>query len=179
MKFVESVALALSAILAHKLRSFLTLLGIIFGVATVIVVVSLIEGFNKYFNDKIADLGSNAFVVNKMGIVTSLQEWMEKSRKNKDVKLDDLYAIKANPSYVRDAAATMRRRGDVKRETQQLQDVEILGVTPNMVDIDSIKVDQGRYITYEEEAHARYTCFIGAGLVKQFFATLDPIDREI
>jgi putative ABC transport system permease protein len=179
MKVLESLRLALSAIHAHKLRSFLTLLGIIFGVATVIVVVSLIEGFNKYFNDKIADLGSNAFVVNKMGIVTSLQEWIEKSKKNKDVKLDDLEAIKAKPTYVRDAAATMRRRGEVKRETQLLQDVEVLGVTPNMVDIDSVKVDQGRYITYEEEAHARYTCFIGAGLVKQFFPTLDPIDREI
>ena len=84
MKFIESVALAFSAILAHKLRSFLTLLGIIFGVATVIVVVSLIEGFNKYFNDKIADLGSNAFVVNKMGIVTSMQDWIERNKKNKD-----------------------------------------------------------------------------------------------
>jgi len=58
MKFHESLALALNAIRAHKMRSFLTLLGIIFGVATVIVVVSLIEGFNKYVDDKIANLGS-------------------------------------------------------------------------------------------------------------------------
>src|SRR5215470_4023411 len=118
MKFVESVSLALSAILAHKLRSFLTLLGIIFGVATVIVVVSLIEGFNKYFNDKIADLGSNAFVVNKMGIVTSSAEWIERSKKNKDIQMDDLHAIKEKPTFVRDAAAMIRRMGEVKREKQ-------------------------------------------------------------
>ena len=110
MNFLESISLALSAVLAHKLRSFLTLLGIIFGVATVIVVVSLIEGFNKYFNDKIADLGSNAFVVNKLGIVTSMQEWIERNKKNKDIKLDDLRAIKEKPTYIRDAAAMMRRR---------------------------------------------------------------------
>src|SRR5262245_29905284 len=110
MKYTESITLALSAIAAHKLRSFLTLLGIIFGVATVIVVVSLIEGFNKCFNDKIADLGSNAFVVNKMGIVTSLQEWIERNKKNKDIKIDDLRAIKENPTYIRDAAAMTRRR---------------------------------------------------------------------
>jgi len=179
MKFLESVALALSAILAHKLRSFLTLLGIIFGVATVIVVVSLIEGFNKYFNDKIADLGSNAFVVNKMGIVTSLQEWIERSKKNKDIKLDDLRAIKEHPTYIRDAAAMMRRRGNIKRDTQLLQDVEIMGVSANMVDIDSVKVDQGRYIMPSEEEHARESCFIGYELVKQLFPTVDPIDKEI
>jgi putative ABC transport system permease protein len=179
MKFLESVALALSAILAHKLRSFLTLLGIIFGVATVIVVVSLIEGFNKYFNDKIADLGSNAFVVNKMGIVTSLQEWIERSKKNKDIKLDDLRAIKENPTYIRDAAAMMRRRGNIKRDTQLLQDVEIMGVSANMVDIDSVKVDQGRYIIPSEEEHSRESCFIGYELVKQLFPTVDPIDKEI
>src|SRR5882724_10877865 len=179
MKFFESVALALSAILAHKLRSFLTLLGIIFGVATVIVVVSLIEGFNKYFNDKIADLGSNAFVVNKMGIVTSMQEWIERNKKNKDIKLDDLRAIKEHPTYVKDAAATMRRRGNIKRETQTLQDVELLGVSANMVDIDSIKVDQGRYITSTEEEHSRYACFIGYGVANQLFPSVDPIDKEI
>ena len=179
MKFFESVILALSAILAHKLRSFLTLLGIIFGVATVIVVVSLIEGFNKYFNDKIADLGSNAFVVNKMGIVTSMQEWIERNKKNKDIKLDDLRAIKENPTYVKDAAGMMRRRGTIKRETQTLQDVEVLGVSANMVDIDSIKVDQGRYISSTEEEHSRYACFIGYGVANQLFPSVDPIDKEI
>jgi len=179
MKFLESVTLALSAIFAHKLRSFLTLLGIIFGVATVIVVVSLIEGFNKYFNDKIADLGSNAFVVNKMGIVTSLQEWMERNKKNKDIKLDDFRAIKEHPTYVRDAAAMMRRRGNIKRETQLLQDIEIMGVTANMIDIDSVKVDQGRYLTTTEDEHSRYACFIGYGVANQLFPSVDPIDKEI
>src|SRR5262245_32600619 len=98
MRFNEAMRLALAAITAHKLRSFLTLLGIIFGVATVIVVVSLIEGFNAYFAEKIADLGSNAFVVNKMGIVTSFQEWLDRNKKNKDIKMEDLDAIKQNPT---------------------------------------------------------------------------------
>lgn len=179
MKFYESVTLALSAILAHKLRSFLTLLGIIFGVATVIVVVSMVEGFNKYFNDKIADLGSNAFVVNKMGIVTSLQEWIERSKKNKDLKLDDYHALLEHRTYVRDAAAMMRRRASIKRDTQTLQDIEINGVTSNMVDIDTIKVDQGRYITTTEEEHSRYACFIGYGIADQLFPSVDPIDKEL
>ncbi|HMG35249.1 MAG TPA: ABC transporter permease [Blastocatellia bacterium] len=179
MKYTESIKLALLAIAAHKLRSFLTLLGIIFGVATVIVVVSLIEGFNKYFNDKIADLGSNAFVVNKMGIVTSIQEWIERNKKNKDIKLDDLRAIKENPTYIRDAAGMVRRRGEIKLEKQLLQDVEIYGVSSNMIEIDSVKVDQGRYIGNHEEEHGRYSCFIGHDIVKNFFAGLDPLGKEI
>ena len=179
MKFYESVTLALSAILAHKLRSFLTLLGIIFGVATVIVVVSMVEGFNKYFNDKIADLGSNAFVVNKMGIVTSLQEWIERSKKNKDIKLDDYHAVLEHRTYIRDAAALMRRRAAIKRDTQTLQDIDISGVTANMIDIDTIKVDQGRYITATEEEHSRYACFIGYGIADQLFPSVDPVDKEI
>src|SRR5499425_2493812 len=114
MKFVESIKLALAAIAAHKLRSFLTLLGIIFGVATVIVVVSLIEGFNHYVEEKIADLGSNAFVVNKLGFITSFQEWIEKSKKNKDIKIEDLQAIMEHPVYVKDAAAQVGRRVEIK-----------------------------------------------------------------
>jgi len=68
MPFLEALKLAISAILSHKLRSFLTLLGVIFGVATVIVVVSLIEGFNVYVDEKIADIGTNAFAVRKYSI---------------------------------------------------------------------------------------------------------------
>jgi putative ABC transport system permease protein len=179
MKFIEAIGLALSAIRAHKLRSFLTLLGIIFGVATVIVVVSLIEGFNKYVDEKIADLGSNAFIVSRIGMVTSLQEWLDKNKRNKDIKMEDLEAIKENRRYVRDAAGMMRRRTEAKHGTQLLQDIELMGVSANMVDIDTIKVGQGRYISVEEEKHSRYSCFVGVDIVNKFFPAVDPIDKEI
>ena len=179
MKFIEALSLAASAIKAHKLRSFLTLLGIIFGVAVVIVVVSLIEGFNKYFEEKISDLGSNAFVVDKMGIVTSMQEWMDKNKKNKDIKEEDFEAIRANRVNVKDVAAMMRRRITIKYDTKSLQDVMLMGVTANMADIDTVKVEQGRYINDEEDKHAQNTCLIGYESVKQFFLGIDPIGREI
>lgn len=179
MRFLEAMRLALGAITAHKLRSFLTLLGIIFGVATVIVVVSLIEGFNKYFEEKIADLGSNAFVVNKMGIVTSLQDWLDRNKKNKDIKLEDLEAIRANPTYVRDAAAMAWRRVDVKLRTRILEDIALRGVSHNLVDIDTVKVAQGRYIDRLEEQHAQSACFVGHGIASQLFPMIDPIGKEI
>ena len=179
MKFVEAVRLALSTIAAHKLRSFLTLIGIIFGVATVIAVVSLIEGFNKYVDEKIADLGSNAFVVNKLGIVTSFQEYIERSKRNKDIKLDDLRAILEHPTYVRDAAAIGRRSGEVKYDTKTLTDFSIRGVSDNLIDFDTMKVGQGRYLSREEVLHSNYNCFVGYNVADQLFGSVDPIGREI
>jgi putative ABC transport system permease protein len=179
MKLIEALRLALATIIAHKLRSFLTLLGIIFGVTTVIVVVTLIEGFNKYVDEKIADLGSNAFVVNKLGFVTSLQEWIDRNKKNKDVRLEDLQAILEHPVYVRDAAALAGRRCEIKAESKTLQDFSLRGVSYNLVDIDTVKVDQGRYVSHDEEEHSRNACFIGSDVSNQLFAGLDPIGREI
>jgi putative ABC transport system permease protein len=179
MKFSEAMRLALATISAHKLRSFLTLLGIILGVATVIVVVSLIEGFNAYVEDKIANLGSNAFIVNKFGFITSFQEFIQKNKRNKDITLDDLRAILDHPYYVKTAAAMAFRRGDVKYGTKTLQDFSIRGASFNMVDIDTIKVDQGRYIGSEDDEHARYTCFVGHDIVSQLFPMTDPIGKSI
>jgi putative ABC transport system permease protein len=179
MKFVEALRLAFSTIATHKLRSFLTLLGIIFGVATVIVVVSLIEGFNQYVEEKIADLGSNAFVVNKLGFITSFQEWIDKNKKNKDIKIEDLQAIMEHPVYVKDAAAQVGRRVEIKYEGKTLQDFVLRGVSHNMIDIDTVRIDQGRYISVQEEEHSGYVCFVGSDVVNQLFPTLDPIGREI
>jgi putative ABC transport system permease protein len=143
------------------------------------VVVSLIEGFNTYVEEKIANLGSNAFVVNKFGFITSFQEYIEKSKRNKDITMDDLRAILDHPNYVKAAAAMAFRRGDVKYEAKSLQDFSIRGASYNMIDIDTTKVDQGRYIGSEDDEHARYTCFAGHDIVNEFFPGTDPIGKSI
>src|SRR5215203_324147 len=96
MSFREVLSLSLTTLWGHKLRSFLTLLGVIFGVASVIVVVSLIEGFNVYIDEKIADIGTNAFSIQRFGIddFSSLDRYLEASRHNPDVRLDDADAIR-------------------------------------------------------------------------------------
>src|ERR1051325_7965152 len=97
MQFTEAIKLAIEAIWANKLRSFLTLLGVIFGVATVIVVVSLIEGFNKYVDEKTANIGSNAFSGQKFAIedFSSLDAYEQARKHNKDVTMDDLAVLRA------------------------------------------------------------------------------------
>ena len=99
MSFYEALKLAFASILSHKLRSFLTLLGVIFGVATVIVVVSLIEGFNAYVDEKIANIGTNAFSVQRFSIedFSSVEALNAARRRNKDVGPDDLRVTADDP----------------------------------------------------------------------------------
>src|SRR5215218_8579252 len=101
MGLIEALKMAAAAIWTHKLRSFLTLLGIIFGVAVVILVVTIVEGFNKYIEDKVADLGSNAFVVTRFGIITSEKEFREKEQYNRAVTPGELTAILEHKTYVK------------------------------------------------------------------------------
>lgn len=181
MSVVETTKIALDAIWAHKLRSFLTLLGVIIGVAAVIIVVMLVEGFNAYFKEQVADLGSNAFLVSRFGLITSLEEFIRAAKQNKDITYEDLEAILSNPRrrYVRDAAALKSTQGTVKYGSRVLQDVVIRGVSYNMIEIDNVHVAEGRYISREEEQHNRTACFVGADIVKEFFPGLDPLGKEI
>src|SRR5262245_52755443 len=131
MRYLEAVRMAGAAVWAHKLRSFLTLLGIIFGVAVVILVVTIVEGFNNYVEEKVADLGSNAFVVTRFGIITSEKEYREKDQYNRAVTTSELDAILAHPTYVKDAAAASRRRVPVKVGAKELEDIVVRGVSSN------------------------------------------------
>ncbi len=91
MRFIESIKLALSSLKAHTLRSFLTLLGVIFGVMTVVAVAAVIEGFFRYVDRTVtADLGTNTVIVDKYGMITSFDEFITASKRNKDLKLEDL-----------------------------------------------------------------------------------------
>src|SRR5262244_3025437 len=138
MNIFESIKLALDAIWAHKMRSFLTLLGVIFGVATVIVVVSLIEGFNKYVDEKIANIGTNAFSVQKFTIedFSSLDAYEKARRRNKDVTMDDLQALRSwGGGAIKAVGAQEQVECELKYGTRTLYGVSLVAVTGNMVEI--------------------------------------------
>ncbi len=181
MNFLESLKLAIDAIWAHKLRSFLTLLGVIFGVATVIVVVSLIEGFNKYVDEKIANIGTNAFSIQKFSIedFASLQAYENARRRNKDVILDDLLALRASAGYIKEVGAQEQQECELKHGTGVLQGVSLLAITGNMIDIQNKDIAEGRSFTPAEESAYRTVCFIGADVAERFFPTKSPIGEKI
>jgi putative ABC transport system permease protein len=181
MPFLEALKLALSSILGHKLRSFLTLLGVIFGVATVIVVVSLIEGFNAYVDEKIANIGTNAFAVQKFSIddFSSVEALNAARRRNKDVTLEDAAAIAARGGSIQEVGAKEDIAGDVKFGAINLFRVHISATTPNIADIERIEAGEGRYFNKSEEDGRRNVTFIGADVADKLFPTADPLGQTI
>jgi putative ABC transport system permease protein len=181
MPFFEALKLAVSAILAHKLRSFLTLLGVIFGVATVIVVVSLIEGFNSYVDEKIANIGTNAFAIQKYSIedFSSVAALNAARRRNKDVTLDDAAALAARKGSIQDVGAQEDSGGDVKFGTINLFRVHISATTPNIADIERIETREGRYFNKIDEDERRSVTFVGADVADKLFPTANPLGQTI
>jgi putative ABC transport system permease protein len=182
MNIFESIKLALDAIWAHKLRSFLTLLGVIFGVATVIVVVSLIEGFNKYVDEKIANIGTNAFSLQKFSIedFSSLDNYEQARRRNKDVTMDDLDAVRdARGGAIKDVGGQEETQCELKYGTQTLFGVSLQAITANVIEIQNKDIAEGRPFTQGEEISDRAVCFIGSDVADRFFPTRSPVGQRI
>jgi len=182
MNIFESIKLALDAIWAHKLRSFLTLLGVIFGVATVIVVVSLIEGFNKYVDEKIANIGTNAFSVQKFSIedFSSLDNYEQARRRNKDVTMDDLNALRAvRGGAIKDVGGQEETQCELKYGTQTLMGVSLQAITANVIEIQNKDIAEGRPFTQADEMSDRAICFIGSDVADRFFPTRSPVGQKI
>ena len=183
MPLFEALKLAASAILAHKLRSFLTLLGVIFGVATVIVVVSLVEGFNAYVDEKIANIGTDAFSVRKFSIedFSSVEAMHAAQRRNRDVTFDDLEHLRARArgGAVRDVGGKEDAVGDVKFGAATLFRVRVSATTANVADIERLEVAAGRYFTAAEEQSRRNVCFLGWDVAEKLFPTSDPVGQTV
>lgn len=181
MPFLEALKLAVSAILGHKLRSFLTLLGVIFGVATVIVVVSLVEGFNAYVDEKIADIGTNAFAVRKFSIedFSSVEALNAARRRNKDVRLEDVEALRARGGAIADVGAKAATLGEITYESTSLSRIHISATTANIADIERLETEVGRYFNKGEDESRRPVCFLGADVAEKLFPTSEPLGRTI
>jgi len=174
----ETLLLALDALRAHKLRSFLTLLGVILAVTTLVAVMSVVDGLNVYVSDRVANLGSDAFVVDRFGIITNFDEW-SKARKRPPISLDDFEYLRDRMQLARRVGAAENTTADVRFGNVLDEDANVFGVTANYVEIRNFEVAAGRFLTDADELHRAPVCFIGADLVGKFFPGLDPVGKEI
>lgn len=178
MQFLESILIALNSLKANKLRSILTLIGVIIGVMTVIAVVSIIAGMNRYVSDKISTMGSTTFIIDRIGIVMSEEEWWD-AMKRKRLTLDDMEAIRENCPACEVVGARMFTRRKVKHKNQSLSDVLVMGGTANLPQISNINVETGRHIWEFEELHRRQVVFVGWEIADKLFPNVDPIGKEV
>jgi len=172
VKFVETLKLAIAAIWAHKLRSALTLLGMIIGVTAFVVVVSLISGFNKYIDEKIAGIGSKSFTVQRFNFedFKDLDSIAAAQRRNKELTLEDYEYLKARGVLIDKIGAKARaQRSLVKRGSKIVEDVPVDGAMPVISEIDNIDVAAGRYFTDSENDGAMRVAFIGMDVATALF----------
>ncbi|MBK7707952.1 MAG: ABC transporter permease [Acidobacteria bacterium] len=181
MPFLEALKLAFASILSHKLRSFLTLLGVIFGVATVIVVVALVEGFNAYVDEKIANIGTNAFSVQKFSIddFSSVEVLNAARRRNRDVTFEDLKALQTAGGSIRDAGGKSGTIADIKFGDKTLSNVQVKATTPNVAEIEKIEAAEGRYFANLEDETRKFVCFIGSETAEKLFPKGDALGQTI
>ena len=175
----EPVSVALETLRAHKMRSFLMLLGIILSVSTLIVVIALISGVNRYIADRVANLGSNVFLLTRFPIITDVEEYVKANRRNKKVTWDDYEALRANMKLPERVGVELRASGKVRAGSQSLEDCSIRGVTANMVDIDIVTPADGRYISEGDDQSRALMTMIGQDVATKLFPNVDAIGREI
>lgn len=175
----EPTMIALDTLRAHKLRSFLTLLGIILSVSTLIIVVSMVQGAKTYVADKVANFGSNVFLVMRFPLITSAEQFVKLSRTNKNITFEDYEYVRDNMTLADAVGLETRRQGVVKYKTETIQDIDVRGVTANMGGIDTEEAEFGRYISDADDSHRANVTMIGVDVAKRFFAGVDPLGKSI
>jgi putative ABC transport system permease protein len=170
---------ALETLRAHKLRSFLMLLGIILSVSTLIVVIALIAGVDRYISDRVANLGSNVFLLTRFPLLTEVEDFVKATRRNKIVTWDDYVALRSNLKLPLRVGVEVRTSTKVRAGSHSIQDTSIRGVSSNMGEIDVEEPADGRYISDGDEQNRATVAFIGAELATKLFSNVDPIGREI
>jgi len=176
--FAETLKLSLDALRAHKLRSFLTLLGVILAVVTLVVVMSVIAGLNLYVATRVANLGANVFIVDRFGIITSQDEYI-KAQKRPLLTLEEYQRLRDSMRIVTAVGAEEDHFVQTRVGNAIMENTHMFGATANFADIRNLNVAQGRYLTQSDVDHRTDVVFIGPDLVQKFFPNSDPLGKTI
>jgi len=180
MPFSEAIAIAVSSLRANKLRSLLTVLGILIGVSSVIAVVAITEGLDRYIAERVLELGSQTFTVQKMpDVITSRDQWIE-MQKRKDLTVADLDAVRAGCTVCAEVGGMYTTRRDVKFGRTTQENAQILGVTENAPRIGTMReITAGRSLISDDVDRGSPVAVIGSDIADAFFAHMEPLGKEI
>jgi putative ABC transport system permease protein len=179
MNLSEAVAISASSLWAHKLRSVLTLIGVVIGVAAVIAVVSLINGANQYVATRVFRLGADVFGLSKQpSIITNVDDWLE-FQKRKRITYDDFEAVRELCKSCKEIGASLGGRVEVKSGLNSLKDTNLRAWTPQMPQLYDVDLVAGRHITDEDLRGAAPVCVIGNDIIQNLMPGIDPIGKEV
>jgi putative ABC transport system permease protein len=180
--YSDALKIALQSIFAHKLRAFLTLIGIIIGVASVVVVGASISGLNTYVVDKMQKvLGSNHFMMARMAFHGRLsdEEFERINRRNKRINWDDYEWVRDHCRTCADVGAQVGGGTDLKQDGIEFPGAQVFGSTANMVDIEDKTISEGRFITADEVQRSALVCVLGGDIKEKFFPGIDAIGKTL
>lgn len=180
--YFDAFWIALKSILEHKLRAFLTLIGIIIGVAAVVVVGASIAGLKTYVVDKAAKiLGSNHFMITRMASMGRMsdEEYEKKNRRNKDVNWIEYEYIRDNCQLCWRVGAQINGGATITQDGIEMPSVRVMGVTANMVDIEDKTIADGRFMSDDESTRITNVAVIGNDVKEKFFPTGSAVGREL
>ena len=181
----ESLSVALATIATQKLRAFLTMLGVVIGVASVISVAAIIHGLNQHITDKVREIGTQVFFVTRFKAF-SFERWTEEIRKRKHLTYEDAVAIRQQCPTVEKATPVLTRalffgqENEIRYQNNRVENPFVRGAEPELLDVLPVyAVKEGRFLTAEEHVHAERVCVLGAAIADSLFGQLDPVGREV
>jgi putative ABC transport system permease protein len=175
----ESIAIALRAIWANKLRSFMTVLGNIVAVTSIVTVVSLIQGVNSMVSSAIVtDVGADSFTIQRLPPVRTAED-EERTRNNPPVTLREAEAIARFSPAIRAVMAQTQRRGNVGYRGRVLENVQVQGVTREYLEFETFDAERGRMMTASEVDRNQPVALLGWDVADQLFGEVTPLDKTI
>src|ERR1700737_1128923 len=180
MTTLEAIRIALHSLWANKLRSALTLLGVVIGVAAVIAVVTFVNGINGYVAEKIFNLGADVFIISKVTpVITNVDQLLE-GQKRKDLTMEDYQAVRESCKHCAlIGASILNSTGHVRYGEQSTSDTWIRGMTPSMPQILDLDLTSGRMVNENDEENRAQVGVVGTDIVDNLFPTVDPLGKEI
>ena len=180
--YADALRIALQSIFAHKLRAFLTLIGIIIGVDSVLTVGASISGLNTYVVEKVAKvLGSNHFMIARMASSARLsdEEFERRNRRNKRVNWDEFEWVRDHCTSCAEVGAATQGQLDLKQDGIEFAGALVFGVTANMVDIEDKTIAEGRFISEDEVQRSAFVCVLGNDIKQKFFGDSSAVGKVL
>ncbi|MEJ2108675.1 MAG: ABC transporter permease [Acidobacteriota bacterium] len=176
----EASRISIDSIWSHKLRSFLTLLGIIIGVASVVTIGAAIEGLRDYVTSSLENaLGNNTIIIARILRADSYEEYQELMRKNKPVRLRDMLVVQEMCDDCEAIAPMMNRNDNVKRGSLLFEQARVNGVNEDMLKIENVDLAAGRFISAADVSRSIPFAVIGTDIRDELFGSVDPIGKMI
>jgi putative ABC transport system permease protein len=179
--FREAISVAADSLRSSKLRSFLTLLGVILATTTLIAVMSVIHGMDVYIANSVSSMGADGFRIVRIAFLGNFdpKKYLELQKKNPQLSPDEFEFLKANSTFVGELGMGAGRTVGVTMGTQSLTSVSLTGGTPNWATLSNTQIESGRYFTDFENSHHSPVAVLGADVKNSLFGEADPLGKTI